>query len=118
MSIGTGLEDCSLPGSRNIFRGHAGGVRASIVEGPGVYYMGIIDVLQKYTIKKRLERWMKVLLMRDGNGACRALFVTFLILVLERSASHVRLWFFARCYRWLNGRCLYSLVWCLRHFNV
>ena len=29
-----------------------GGVQAQIIEGPGVYYMGIIDILQKYTLKK------------------------------------------------------------------
>ena len=66
---GIGGDAALLPTSRNIFRSHMGGVRAAVVEGPGVYYMGIIDVLQRYTLKKRFERWIKVLLMRDGKGA-------------------------------------------------
>ncbi len=32
-----------------------GGVRASVIEGPGIYYFGIIDAIQKYTFKKKLE---------------------------------------------------------------
>lgn len=42
------------------FRAYRGGLRSTIVEGPGIYYMGIIDVLQTYTIVKRLERWLKI----------------------------------------------------------
>ena len=33
---------------------------ASEVEGHGAYYMGIVDILQKWTIQKRLERFAKV----------------------------------------------------------
>lgn len=45
------------------FAEHRGGLRAIIVEGPGVYYMGIIDVLQAYTWQKWLERQVKTLLL-------------------------------------------------------
>ncbi|ETO23577.1 phosphatidylinositol-4-phosphate 5-Kinase [Reticulomyxa filosa] len=33
---------------------------ADVIEGPGVYYMGIIDTLQKWNWKKRIERFFKV----------------------------------------------------------
>merc|ERR1711971_572702 len=36
-----------------------GGVRASLIEGPGIYYFGIIDSLQTYTFRKRLETFFK-----------------------------------------------------------
>merc|ERR1712217_372809 len=31
---------------------YAGGMRAQVIEGPGLYYMGIIDTLQTYNLKK------------------------------------------------------------------
>lgn len=46
-----------------------GGIRAEMVEGPGTYYMGIIDVLQRWTWIKRLERFFKVYVkLLDGEG--------------------------------------------------
>ena len=33
---------------------------ASEVEGHGAYFMGIVDILQKWTIQKRIERFAKV----------------------------------------------------------
>ena len=33
---------------------------SKIIEGPGIYYIGVIDYLQKYNIKKKLERFWKV----------------------------------------------------------
>ena len=35
-------------------------VKANIVEGPGVYYIGIIDMLQKWNTEKKLERFLKI----------------------------------------------------------
>lgn len=35
------------------------GIRAALVEGPGTYYLGIIDILQQYTWDKKLEQWFK-----------------------------------------------------------
>eukprot|EP00479_Gromia_sphaerica_P002401 TRINITY_DN12860_c0_g1_i1.p1 TRINITY_DN12860_c0_g1~~TRINITY_DN12860_c0_g1_i1.p1 ORF type:complete len:129 (+),score=9.24 TRINITY_DN12860_c0_g1_i1:57-389(+) len=35
------------------FRGHHGGCRAEVIEGPGVYYIGIIDILQEYNLYKK-----------------------------------------------------------------
>ena len=36
-----------------------GGVRSSMIEGAGIYYFGIIDAIQIYTFRKRLETWLK-----------------------------------------------------------
>ena len=38
---------------------YCGGVRAEIIEGPGIYFFGIIDALQQYTIRKRFETWFR-----------------------------------------------------------
>lgn len=49
-----------------------GGMRARIVEGPGTYYIGIIDILQEWNYAKRLERFFKVyckFLDADGLSA-------------------------------------------------
>jgi 1-phosphatidylinositol-4-phosphate 5-kinase len=53
----------------SIFTAHRGGLRAAVVEGPGVYYMGIIDVLQRWTLAKRIENFFKTrLLFKDTRG--------------------------------------------------
>lgn len=42
---------------------------ANEVSGPSVYYLGLIDILQKWTIGKRMERAYKLLVLRkDGRG--------------------------------------------------
>ena len=35
--------------------------RAPVIEGPGMYYMGIIDTLNQWRFKKKAEHWTKVL---------------------------------------------------------
>lgn len=40
---------------------------ASIVEGPQSYHIGLIDVLQRWTVTKRLERYVKIWL-KCANG--------------------------------------------------
>ena len=45
-----------------------GGVQALLVVGPGTYYMGIIDILQKWDLNKKLERLAKRLLRKDPDG--------------------------------------------------
>jgi 1-phosphatidylinositol-4-phosphate 5-kinase len=43
--------------------------QTEVVVGPGFYYIGIIDVLQTWTLKKRLERFCKTWLFRkDSEG--------------------------------------------------
>ena len=46
-----------------------GGMRARIVEGPGTYYIGIIDILQEWNFAKRSERFFKMYFkFLDGDG--------------------------------------------------
>lgn len=46
-----------------------GGMRARLVEGPGTYYIGIIDVLQEWNFKKKMERFLKINIKQyDGDG--------------------------------------------------
>lgn len=46
-----------------------GGMRARLVEGPGTYYIGIIDILQEWNWNKKLERFLKIYFKRcDGDG--------------------------------------------------
>jgi 1-phosphatidylinositol-4-phosphate 5-kinase len=51
-----------------------GGHLARSVIAPGVYYMGVVDILQKWTVKKRMERLYKIhILGRAGAGiSCMA----------------------------------------------
>jgi|EP01049_Picozoa_sp_SAG25_P005905 hypothetical protein len=40
-----------------------------MVVGPETYYLGVVDVLQRWTWQKRLERlWKRVFLRRDPMG--------------------------------------------------
>ena len=44
-------------------------MQARIVEGPGMYYFGIIDILQEFNFYKRMERFVKVYLkFEDPDG--------------------------------------------------
>merc|ERR1719204_462272 len=44
-------------------------VKARVIEGPGIYYLGIIDVLQEWDTSKKLERLAKVYLRcKSGDG--------------------------------------------------
>lgn len=43
-------------------------VQSSVVVGAGTYFIGIIDILQKWNWKKRLERYWKLVLGKDGRG--------------------------------------------------
>eukprot|EP01084_Bolivina_argentea_P317319 550155_1 len=42
--------------------------KASAVEGRGIYYLGITDILQKWDWSKKMERVIKILLGKDKNG--------------------------------------------------
>lgn len=51
------------------FRADEGGLAANIIEGPGVFYMGIIDILQEWSLIKRAERVLKRYFMcLDARG--------------------------------------------------
>ena len=39
------------------------------IVGPGFYYLGIVDILQSWTVAKRLERFLKIhVLRKDPDG--------------------------------------------------
>jgi hypothetical protein len=63
-----GLVDRNIP--QDAFkRDLDGGMRARLVEGPGTYYIGIIDVLQEWNWTKKMERFLKMYFKRyDGDG--------------------------------------------------
>lgn len=42
-----------------------GGLHTHYVEGPAKYYIGIIDILQEWTLTKRLERAIKIYIYRN-----------------------------------------------------
>jgi hypothetical protein len=55
------LQTCPETSTNDIFQRDAdGGMHAAVVEGPGTYYMGIIDVLQEWNWEKKLERFFKI----------------------------------------------------------
>lgn len=58
-----------------------GGMHATVVEGPGTYYMGIIDVLQHWNWEKKLERFLKIYLKWEGSIFC---FMEVYVLLLNR----------------------------------
>ena len=50
------LSDAMCSASHGAYGGH----RVRAVVAPGVYYFGIIDILQSWSLKKRIERFLKV----------------------------------------------------------
>ncbi|ETN98209.1 hypothetical protein RFI_39306 [Reticulomyxa filosa] len=42
-----------------------GGVQAQIIEGPGIYYIGMIDILQKWNFSKKIEHFLKCWILRN-----------------------------------------------------
>jgi hypothetical protein len=48
---------------------YRGGLEAAVCQGPGIYYVGIIDILQQWNLAKKLERILKgYILRKDPNG--------------------------------------------------
>ena len=48
-------------------RDEDGGMHATVVEGPGTYYMGIIDILQYWNFEKKAERFLKIFFKWEGR---------------------------------------------------
>ena len=77
VGLSTDLEALSAPvspgmlsmspsyASKSPFTRDQGGMRASYISGPSLYFFGVIDMLQRWSIGKRLERVWKV------YGRCR-----------------------------------------------
>ncbi|KAF1779162.1 Phosphatidylinositol-4-phosphate 5-kinase, N-terminal domain [Phytophthora cactorum] len=46
-----------------------GGMSVDEVHGPGLYYLGLIDILQQWNLRKRVEHFVRVyVLMQDRHG--------------------------------------------------
>eukprot|EP01084_Bolivina_argentea_P080497 145798_1 len=68
---GTGLRRRAFTANTglNELISHPMSYQAQMIEGPGFYIMGIIDILQEYTWAKRIERFAKVFIKCvDGYG--------------------------------------------------
>jgi hypothetical protein len=68
------LEAGTLQKLDNLGQDENGAFHAATVEGPGSYYMGIIDILQEWNFEKKLERFLKIYFKRedpDGLSAIR-----------------------------------------------
>merc|ERR1719233_557980 len=44
---------------------YKGGVMAKVTEGPGIYYLGIIDMLQKWSWETWMRRWLRIIFKRE-----------------------------------------------------
>ncbi|ETO31705.1 hypothetical protein RFI_05418, partial [Reticulomyxa filosa] len=53
--------------TENLLNDFHGGVRAQVIEGPGIYYIGIIDILQKWNISKKMEHYFKCWVLRNPS---------------------------------------------------
>lgn len=66
------LQGAALCGDSHVvpfFKQYRGGLRATVIEAPSLYYLGIIDILGRYTWSKWLERQIKIyLLFKSGAG--------------------------------------------------
>lgn len=52
---------------------YKGGVKAQVTEGPGIYYLGVIDMLQEWNLKKKAERFLKVTFLRKDKEGLSAI---------------------------------------------
>jgi hypothetical protein len=56
-------------GPTPFFTADDGGIGAVFVEGPAVFYVGVIDILQAYDFWKKIERfWKVVICKKNGDG--------------------------------------------------
>lgn len=70
-------------GLSSSFNGRASGgydnytVNANVVEGPGTYYIGIIDMLQEWNTQKKMEKFWKVYLRCQSRAGISCVEPTF-----------------------------------------
>lgn len=57
------LQNADAPFHRSTF----GGMGVDVVHGPGIYFLGIIDILQQWNLRKRIERFIRVYIMRNDR---------------------------------------------------
>ena len=91
---GQGMSSAASANSSHVesfFKQHRGGLRATLVEGPGVYYMGIIDVLQRWDFWKKLEYWTKTRLLCKNRHGISAVHYDECVLCMCRAVrKHIR----------------------------
>lgn len=59
----------SRTSSSIFYRDFHNGSQVNVIKGDGIYYMGLIDILQKWNLSKIFERLFKVLIKcKDSNG--------------------------------------------------
>lgn len=82
-SISSAAQNCEEEAQQSTHSSFSKGMQARIVEGPGMYYFGIIDILQEFNFSKRLERFVKVYFkFQDPDG----------VSVIEPNAYAKRFW--------------------------
>jgi hypothetical protein len=50
-----------------------GAIEAAMVEGPGAYHMGLVDILQKWDWNKKAERCFKTTVLRKNKDGLSAI---------------------------------------------
>lgn len=62
-------DDDDSDSKRPFHRETLGGMSVDVVHGPGIYFTGIIDILQPWNLRKKIEHFVRVYLMfQDRNG--------------------------------------------------
>lgn len=56
-------EQGKTPRTTNTMFKYRGGIESAVIEGPGIYYVGIIDILQEWNLSKKVERFFKTYFM-------------------------------------------------------
>ncbi|TMW61649.1 hypothetical protein Poli38472_010712 [Pythium oligandrum] len=65
--IGSHCGSSSMP--KSLQQAMRGGMTVDEVHGPGIYFMGLIDILQQWNLRKRAEHFIRVyILMQDRCG--------------------------------------------------
>ena len=73
MSEDPTMHESYVPPPVPFYRSDQGGIVPARYQGPAVFYVGLIDVLQRWNMTKRLERWAKVnLKCQDAAGISAA----------------------------------------------
>jgi len=65
----TNRSEGKVPRVTNTMFQYRGGIESAVIEGPGIYYVGLIDILQEWNFSKKVERFFKTYFMNlDADG--------------------------------------------------
>eukprot|EP01038_Epipyxis_sp_PR26KG_P004541 gene4541-6411_t len=73
LSLNLASTQANVNNHDSLHRDAHGGMQVRIVEGPGVYYLGMIDILQEWNFFKRCERFFKVYFRMDDPDGISAM---------------------------------------------